>query len=70
MRREGKLLVMISSLWPLTVKGEIKRVSDDFVPLASGPYTLNQGKQEKTKTARKEKQTSRFDQTVSSHQKQ
>jgi hypothetical protein len=24
---------MISSLWPLTVKVEIKRVSNDFVPL-------------------------------------
>jgi hypothetical protein len=39
--REGQLLVMISSLWSLTVKGKIKRVSDDVVRLASGREKKN-----------------------------
>jgi hypothetical protein len=58
---------MIWSLRPLTVKGEIKRVSNDFVPLASGP---GEGKQ-KQKQQGKEKINLLVltSQTVRSHQK-
>jgi hypothetical protein len=35
---------MISSLWPLAVKGEIKRLSNNFVPQGKGKEKQEQGK--------------------------